>query len=67
MLGEKEELKFENGILSYSASTKVFYENQELDVCAMVNAKEEDLVSGIYTINVFDGSNLVATSKMTLK
>ncbi|MCF6307624.1 MAG: hypothetical protein L3J09_06690 [Flavobacteriaceae bacterium] len=67
LLGEKEELKFENGILSYSASTKVFYENQELDVCTMVNAKEEDLVSGIYTINIFDGSNLVATSKMTLK
>jgi ElaB/YqjD/DUF883 family membrane-anchored ribosome-binding protein len=67
LLGEKAELQFENGTLSYSASTKVFYENEELDVCTMVSAKEEDLVSGTYTINVFDGSNLVATSKMTLK
>ena len=67
LLGEKGELQFENGTLNYSTSTKVFYENEELDVCAMVNASEEDLVGGTYTINVFDGSNLVATSKMTLK
>ncbi len=67
LLGEKKELEFENGTLSYSASTKVFYENEELDVCIMVNAKDGDIVSGRYTINVFDGSNLVATSTMTLK
>lgn len=67
LLGEKAELQFENGTLSYSASTNVFYENEELDVCAMINANEDDLVGGTYTINVFDGSNLVATSKMTLK
>ncbi|MFK5982841.1 MAG: hypothetical protein QM499_08005 [Flavobacteriaceae bacterium] len=67
LLGEKGELQFENGTLNYSTSTKVFYENEELDVCAMVNASEEDLIGGTYTINVFDGSNLVATSKMTLK
>ena len=67
LLGEKGVLEFENGTLNYSASTKVFYENEELDVCTMVDAKEEDLVSGIYTINVFDGSKLIATSKMTLK
>ena len=67
LLGEKEMLEFENGTLSYSASTKVFYENEELDVCVMVNSKEEDLVSGRYTINVFDGSSLVATATMELK
>jgi len=67
LLGEKGELQFENGTLSYSVSTKVFYENEELDVCAMINASEDDLVGGTYTINIFDGSNLVATSKMTLK
>jgi hypothetical protein len=67
LLGEKGELVFENGVLNYSASTKVFYENEELDVCTMVNAKEGDIISGRYTINVFDGSNLVATSTMELK
>jgi hypothetical protein len=67
LLGEKGVLQFENGTLNYSASTKVFYENEELDVCSMVDANEEDLVKGIYTINVFDGAKLIATSKMTLK
>jgi len=67
LLGEKKTLEFENGTLSYSALTKVFYENEELDVCVMVNSKEEDLVSGRYTINVFDSSNLVATSTLELK
>ena len=67
LLGENEVLEFENGTLNYSASTKVFYENEELDVCSMVAANEEDLVEGVYTINVFDGSKLIATSKMTLK
>jgi len=67
LLGEKTELEFDNGTLSYSASTKVFYENDELDVCVMVNAKEGDIINGRYTVNVFDGSNLVATSSMTLK
>lgn len=67
LLGEKTELEFEQGTLTYSASTKVFYENEELDVCVMVDADEADLVSGRYTINVFDDSNLVATTTMTLK
>jgi len=67
LLGEKEELNFENGTLSYSTSVKVFYENEELDICAFVDANENDLVEGTYTVNVFDGSNLIATSKMTLK
>ncbi|MDB2494630.1 hypothetical protein N9X07_00355 [Flavobacteriaceae bacterium] len=67
LLGEREVLNFENGTLNYSISTKVFYEKEELDVCVLVNSKEEDLLKGLYTINVFDGSTLIATSKMILK
>ena len=53
--------------LSYSMLTKVFYEKEELDVCVMVKSKKEDLLKGLYTINVFDASTLIATSQMTLK
>ena len=67
LLGEREVLNFENGTLNYSISTKVFYEKEELDVCVLVNCKEEDLLKGLYNINVFDGSTLIATSKMILK
>jgi hypothetical protein len=67
LLGEREVLNFENGTLNYSISTKVFYEKEELDVCVLLNSKEEDLSKGLYNINVFDGSTLIATSKMILK
>jgi len=67
LLGDKESISFDENVLSYSASTKVFYENEELDVCLLVNAVEEDLIEGRYIINVFDGPKQVATSTMDLK
>lgn len=67
VLGEKSTVSFEDKVLTYSATSNVFYENEELDVCVLVNAAEEDLVSGIYQINVFDGPRLVANSSLELK
>ncbi|MEZ4858522.1 MAG: hypothetical protein R2781_06895 [Flavobacteriaceae bacterium] len=67
LLGDKASVEFENGMLNYSTSTKVFYEQEELDVCVLVNAKEEDLIDGRYVINVFDGPTQVATTTMELK
>lgn len=67
LLGEKATMEFEEGTLNYSATTKVFYEQEELDVCVLVDATVEDLVEGRYTINVFDGSQQVATTTMVLK
>ncbi|MGV6829073.1 MAG: hypothetical protein ACWA45_06710 [Flavobacteriales bacterium] len=67
LLGKKASQEFDGKTLNYSETTTVFYENEELDVCVLVNASEEDLVSGTYTINVFDGQKQVATTKLTLK
>ncbi|PKA82744.1 hypothetical protein ATE92_0881 [Ulvibacter sp. MAR_2010_11] len=67
LLGEKGRLQLEDKVLNYSATTKVFYENEELDVCVLVDAKEEDLIEGRYIINVFDGGKQVATTTMELK
>lgn len=67
LLGDKAEIEMEEGTLLVSAVTKVFYENEELDVCSLVNAKEENLIEGRYTINVFDGPKQVATTKLDLK
>ena len=46
---------------------KIFYENDELDVCVLVNAVEEDLIEGRYVINVFDGAQIISTASMVLK
>lgn len=67
VLGEKSVVNFEDKILTYSATSNVFYDKEELDVCVLVNAAEGDLISGIYHINVFDGSRLVANSTLNLK
>ncbi|MBT8255503.1 MAG: hypothetical protein KJO23_03100 [Bacteroidia bacterium] len=67
LLGEKATMEFEQGVLSYSATTKVFYEQEELDVCVLVDSTEEDLIEGRYVINIFDGAQQVATTTMVLK
>lgn len=67
LLGKKATMQFENGTLNFSETTKVFYENEELDVCVLVDATEADLVEGRYTINVFDGPKQIATTTMELK
>ncbi|MCH7784601.1 MAG: hypothetical protein IIB06_04175 [Bacteroidetes bacterium] len=67
LLGEKSVIEFDSGTLNYSATINVFYENEELDVCILVDANEKDLVKGRYIVNVFDGSTQVATSSLVLK
>jgi hypothetical protein len=67
VLGEKSIVTFEDKILTYSATSNVFYDKQELDVCVLVNAAESDLVPGTYYINVFDGPRMVANSTINLR
>ncbi|MFT4668475.1 MAG: hypothetical protein ACI9M9_000691 [Flavobacteriaceae bacterium] len=67
LLGDKELIAFDEGDLIYSSSTKVYYENDELDVCILINASEEDLIGGRYVINVFDGVQIISTASMVLK
>jgi len=67
VLGEKSTVSFEDKILTYSATSNVFYDNEELDVCVLVNAAEADLVPGTYAINVFDGPRMVSSSTLNLR
>ena len=67
MMGDDAVKQFEEKNINYSASTNVFYENDELDVCILVNSAEVNLVEGRYTINLFDGPNQIATTTMELK
>lgn len=67
MVGDNAVKHFEDKNLNYSASTNVFYEGEELDVCILLNAAEPDLVEGTYTINLFDGENQVGSTTMSLK
>ncbi|SDX38247.1 hypothetical protein [Aequorivita viscosa] len=67
VMGDKAVKQFEEQNLTYSASTNVFYENDELDVCILINATDADLIRGQYTVNLFDGENQIGTTTMDLK
>lgn len=67
ILGEKALEQFEEKDLYYSATTNVFYENEELDVCILVSAAEEDLIKGSYVINLFDAGKQIGTTTMELR
>lgn len=67
IVGGKEFIEFEDENLFYSASTDVFYENEELDVCIMVDVEDPELIEGEYTLTVFDGGNQVAKTTMILR
>lgn len=67
MMGDDAVKQFEAKNINYSASTNVFYENDELDVCILVNSSESNLIEGRYTINLYDGANLIGTTTMELK
>ncbi len=43
LVGDQIAVQHEGGTMVYSAATKVFYENEELDVCILANTVEERL------------------------
>ncbi|MFT5103288.1 MAG: hypothetical protein ACI86C_000940 [Candidatus Latescibacterota bacterium] len=67
LLGDKGSVTYDDQEIDYSAASRVFYENEELDVCILISADEADLVEGRYIINVFDGPSRIATANMILK
>lgn len=66
-IGDKKTVTISDNDIVYSSKVKVFYENDELDVCSIVNASEEDLEKGNYTINVYDEIRRIASSTLDLK
>ena len=54
-------------LLSFSAKTNVYYDNEELDVCVFVDPNKKDMSKGDYEINIFSGINLIGTTVFSLK
>lgn len=67
VIGSNTPVQFEDTILKYSYVSAFTYDNELLDVCDFVSAKEGDYEKGVYTVNVFDQQTLVASSTFTLK
>lgn len=67
LVGDQIAVQHEGGVMVYSAASKVYYENEELDVCMLANTDEERLVSGTYKVYVYAGPQLIGTSSFDLR
>lgn len=67
LVGDQIAVQHEGGVMVYSAATKVFYENEELDVCILANTVEENLIEGTYKVLVYNGPNLIGATTFDLR
>ncbi len=67
IIGKRETKTFGDKVLVYSEETTVFYENNNVDICTLVDAAKEDIIPGIYTVNVFSDAELLSSNTFTLK
>lgn len=67
ILGHQEAVEAGGEVLFYSKSINVFYENDDLDVCILADAADEDLIPGRYVINLYDGLEQIGTTTIELK
>ena len=67
LIGSRMTLPLGEESLYYSASTQVDFQQEEIDVCIMVGAQEEDLISGRYVLNLYQDGTRLATTSMYLK
>ncbi|PKV48493.1 hypothetical protein ATE84_0492 [Aquimarina sp. MAR_2010_214] len=67
LIGDKIAVNFDSATLTYSGTNKVFYENEALDVCVLVDAVEGELVKGNYIVNVFSGPKMISNTQFELR
>ncbi len=67
LVGDDIAVQHEGGVMVYSAASKVFYENDELDVCMLANTDEEKLIEGTYKVYVYADAQLIGNSSFNLR
>lgn len=67
VIGSNTPIQFEEQVLKYSYVNTFSYENQTLDICDFAAVEESDFEKGVYTVNIFDKSELVSSSTFSLK
>ena len=67
LIGDKISVNFDDAVLTYSGRNKVFYENDALDVCVLVDAAEGELTKGNYVVNLFSGPIMISNTQFELK
>ncbi|MDX1544381.1 MAG: hypothetical protein R3214_10585 [Christiangramia sp.] len=66
LVGDEIVVQHEGGTMVYSAASKVYYENEELDVCILANTMEDKLLEGNYKVYVYNDALLLGTASFSL-
>lgn len=67
LVGDEIVVNHEGGPMVYSAASKVYYENNELDVCILSNTQEDKLLEGNYKVYVYAEDVLLGTGSFSLR
>ncbi|MFO7720693.1 MAG: hypothetical protein R6W85_09690, partial [Gillisia sp.] len=67
LVGDEIAVEHDGGVMVYSAQSRIFYENEELDVCVLSKTRKEKLIEGTYKVYVYAGPELIGTSAFNLR
>jgi len=67
LVGDEIVVEHDGGAMVYSAASKVYYENNELDVCLLANTNEDKLLEGTYKVYVYADVTLLGTASFSLR
>jgi len=67
LVGDEIVVEHEGGAMVYSAASKVYYENNELDVCLLANTNEDKLLEGTYKVYIYADATLLGTASFNLR
>lgn len=67
LVGDEIVVEHDGGPMVYSAASRVYYENNELDVCILANTDEDKLIEGTYKVYVYAEEILIGTGSFNLR
>ena len=68
VLGENNQIQFEDQVLNYSLISRFNYENRNLNICEYINKSDsEKFEKGNYRVNVFNDKEMISSSEFTLR
>ena len=67
LIGEKKKELFNDKELYYSARTEVNYNQINLNVCALIDIAERNILEGKYVVHIFDDETLISSSSFIIE
>lgn len=66
VMGANQTITVDGEEVTYSKISRFYYENKPLDVCENIKKSSDNFAEGKYTVNVFNGTELLSTTSFTL-